>query len=102
MYERQEPPPSPTIQRREADEDGVYVLLLMQSLLNVIEERLATCRSYARRCCQVAGTEDPPQAFRHGIEQLEQILGRLEYFSRPPDADDAADHRQQDHAVDHI
>jgi hypothetical protein len=33
---------------------------------------------------EVAGTEEPPQAFRHGIEQLGQVFSGLEDFSRPP------------------
>ena len=51
---------------------------------------------------EVTVTEEPPQALWHGIKQPGQVLSRLEYLSRPPDADDAADYRQQDHAVDHI
>ena len=51
---------------------------------------------------EVADTEEPPQALGHGVEQFGQVFGGLEYLGGPPDADDAADHRQQDHAVDHI
>src|SRR3546814_13386169 len=43
---------------------------------------------------KVAGTAEPPQALGHSIEQLGQVFGGLDHFGGPPDAADAADHRQ--------
>ena len=93
--------------QREANEDGVYGLRLQSLAITHLSVCLpghaAPLVETARTgVAEIAGTEEPPQAFRHGVQELGQVFCRLKHLGGPPDTNDAADHRQQDHAVDHI